>query len=191
TVHLNTGLTFDNKFENNLFLSYGSFNTLDARYRLEASTDKVTVQFSIARNSSDNDYDYQLREGENLNGQFHNTALNAAIGIRLNATNQLNFYSEYYSALRHFSLVWPNANRTKYKNLNLRNLLEWESEFGKFSSSLQAAFLSENYEYYPDIRYDDHSYGQAETLIGKYDLSYEHSNSMFIDVILCHPHNNF
>lgn len=190
TVHLNTALDFKDKFENNLFLSYGSFNTIDARYRLEASADNVTVQFSIARNSSDNDYDYQLREGENLNGQFHNTAVNAAIGIRLNATNQLNFYSEYYSELRHFSLVWPNANRTKYNNLNLRNLLEWESEFGKFSSSLQAAFLSEKYKYYPDIRYGEHSYGKAETLIGKYDLSYELSNTMLIDAIVSHRHTN-
>ncbi len=190
TVHLNTTLHFKPEFKNFFHLGYGSFNTLDARYRLRASNENISFRFSVVRSSSDNDFKLHNREGRNLNGQFHNTALNAAIGIRLNPKNQLNFYSGYYGGLRHFSVVYPSDNKTKYRDLNMRNLLEWESRFGQFESNLKAAFLSENYQYYPDINAEHHTYGKAETFIGKYDLSFKPNNNLLLDLILSHQHTN-
>lgn len=196
TVHLNTDLVFQNgqdqasTFDNQLHLGYGSFNTLDARYRIKASSKNVAFRFSVVRNSSDNDYAYQNRDGKNLNGQFHNTALNAAVAFRLNKKNRLNFYSELYESERHFSLIRPSENKTKYNDLNTRNLLEWESRFGRFKSVLKGAFLSENYKYYPNIEVNSHTEGKAETLIGKYDLSFKPSQDVLLNGILSHKHTN-
>lgn len=190
TVHLNTDLAFQNEFDNQLHLSYGSFNTLDARYRLKASSKNVSFRFSVVRNSSDNDYDYQDRDGKNLNGQFHNTALSAAAGFRLNRNNRINFYSELYDGERHFSLIRPSESKTKYQDLNARNLLEWQSRFGRFKSVLKGAFLSENYKYYPNIETDSHTFGKAETAIGKYDLTFKPTKTFLLNGILSHKHTN-
>lgn len=190
TVHLNTNLDFEEEFDNHLYLGYGSFNTLDAHYRLKASTEKLSFRLSVVRNSSDNDFKLHKRKGKNLNGQFYNTALNTALGFRLNHRNQINLYSEYYTGLRHFSLLRPSETKTKYRDLNSRNLLEWRSRFGRFKSTLKTAFLSENYKYYQNIESDNHTRGKAETLIGKYDLSFNPNNNMLLDAILSHQHTN-
>ncbi len=66
TVHLNTRLNFQEKLENDVFVQYGSFNTLDARYQLKAARGDWTVNISGARNSSDNDYEYPNERGQNI-----------------------------------------------------------------------------------------------------------------------------
>ena len=55
TIHLNTQLDFSGKTKQDLFLQYGSFNTLDARYKIKTSTKKWSLSAALARNSSDND----------------------------------------------------------------------------------------------------------------------------------------
>src|SRR5699024_9815175 len=112
------------------------------------SSNKVSFRLAVERNQSDNDYDFQLRDGKNTNGQFHNMAINTAIGVKLNATNQLNFYGEFYNSNRHFPVYYLTENHTQYKDQNKRSLLEWKSVWGAFNSSLKAAFLSEHYKYY-------------------------------------------
>ena len=58
TVHLSNNLTFKNKFENDLRVDYGSFNTLGVNYKMNYSNKKWSTQVGFSRNSSDNDYDY-------------------------------------------------------------------------------------------------------------------------------------
>ncbi|UJH91970.1 TonB-dependent receptor plug domain-containing protein [Antarcticibacterium sp. 1MA-6-2] len=78
TVHLNTNLSFRDRLENDLFLEYGSFNTLDARYRLKAGWEKWSISVAGAHNSSDNDYEWPNAR-KNLNGQFYSNSINFGI----------------------------------------------------------------------------------------------------------------
>ncbi|MDR6300754.1 TonB-dependent receptor plug domain-containing protein [Mesonia maritima] len=184
TVHLNNRLSFSEKMDNQVHLSYGSFNTLDARYRINISTKKWTTQLSVTRNQSDNDYDYPENDGKNLNGEFYNTSLNTAIGYRFSSANIIRFYSQFYDSERHFSLIRPSENRTKYDDVNSRNLLEWEIGFDKFTSLAKIAYLEEEYKYFQNIKRDNFSSSKAKTWIAKYDLNYDISSGMQLNGIL-------
>ena len=59
TIHLNNNLVFKDKFENELRLDYGSFNTIGVNYKMNLSNKKWSTQVGFSRNSSDNDYVYQ------------------------------------------------------------------------------------------------------------------------------------
>lgn len=184
TVHLNNTLSFTEKLKNQVRLSYGSFNTLDARYRLSASSKKWSTQISVTRNQSDNDYEFIEKEGKNLNGEFYNTSFNAAVAYRFSSANTIRFYSQLYESERHFSLIRPSENKTKYDDFNARNLLEWEIGFGKFTSLAKLAYLQEEYTYFENIERDNFSFSEAKTWIAKYDLNYQISSAMQVNGIL-------
>ena len=171
TIHLENRLFFDKGFENELLLQYGSSNTIDARYNLEVSGEAWSLSVSGARNSSDNDFAYPNR-GENINGQFYNTAFDLGVAYKFRPRNYLRFFSSFFDGERHFALIRPSETRTKYQDINSRNLLEWESGFSDFKSTSKIAFLSENYRYYQNINSERFSDGEAETIITRNDLEY-------------------
>lgn len=190
TIHLNTDLKFRNEFSNEIYTGFGSFNTFDNRYLLKTSSEKLSFRISAVHNSSDNNYKFKLREGRNTNGRYRNYAVNSALGWKINPTNQLNFYGEIFNSNRHFPLYYLTEIPTKYKDFNIRSLLEWKADFGDFKSNLKTAFLVEDYEYYPDINQDNFSFGKAKSLIAKYDLSYSPADDILLDFIADHQHVN-
>ena len=190
SIHLNTQLDFSGKTKQDLFLQYGSFNTLDARYKIKTSTKKWSLSAALARNSSDNDYDWPLKGRKNVNGSFYNNNLNIGLAYRFNKRNTLKFYSEVFEGERHFSLIRPSETKTKYSNVNSRNLLEWVSEFGNFISVARLAYLDENYRYYPNIASNNYTFGAAKTTIGKYDIKYTPSNTLQFNAVLTNTYTD-
>lgn len=184
SIHLNNTINFENHFSNSLRLNYGSFNTYGGNYKLDVSDGKFSAQVSISRNSSDNDYDYVDSNDKNLNGQYYNTSLNAAVGYKINDTNFLKLYSQVYDGERHFSLIFPSEIKTKYQDQNSRNLLEWDSFFGSFISKVKVAALNEKYKYFGNIDSDSYTYGEVKTYIGKYDLAFDASDAIKLNAVL-------
>lgn len=171
TVHLNNQLSFNEGIQNEIFLQYGSYNTVDARYDLNASGDVWSLSIAGARNSSDNDYDYP-DGSENLNGQFYNNAFDIGMAYKIRPRNYLRFFSSFFQGERHFALIRPSETKTKYRNVNSRNLLEWESRISNFKSTSKIAFLDENYRYYESVSAHRYSFGEAETFIARNELEY-------------------
>lgn len=190
TIHLNTNLDFSGTTQNNIFLEYGSFNTLDARYKIKTSGEKWSLSIALARNSSDNDYKWPGGVKENENGQFYNNNLNVGLAYRLDKKNTLKFYSEVFDGERHFSLIRPSETKTKYQDFNNRSLLEWVSEFGDFISVARLAYLDENYKYYGNITTEDYSFGRAKTLIGKYDLKFSVSKNLQLNTVFTNTYTD-
>lgn len=188
TVHLHTELGFDEGVSNRLYLGYGSFNTLDTRYRLKASSEKWSFRMALSHSNSENDYRFPSREGKNINGEFRNTDVNLGVGYRFNRTNFLRFYSEYYDGNRHFPIFYSSEIRTRYLDKNWRNLLEWESHFGNFTSRLKTAFLRERYQYFENIEKEDFSQGVAKNYLAKYALNYKPVEKILLDFGLEHEH---
>ncbi|MEG9328755.1 TonB-dependent receptor [Salinimicrobium catena] len=184
TVHLNTRLSFKEKLENELYVGYGSYNSLDARYSVKAARGNWSVSLSGAHNSSDNDYLYPNDRGENMNGQFYNNTFNLGVAYRMDPTNIFRLYSGIFSGERHLSLVRPSETRTKYQDAHMRYLLEWENKMSAFTSLLKMAYLKEKYEYYSDIASDNSLFGDAENFILKYDLTYSVSEKMQFSTVL-------
>lgn len=184
SVHLNNTLSFKKRQEHHLLLRYGSFNTLDARYNFKTARKNWSLNLSISRNSSDNDYEYPDDRGENLNGDFYNTSANVTLGYRFNSKNTLKLISEIYDGERHFSLIRPSENRTKYNDRSYRNLLEWNSEFSNFTQVARLAFIREEYQYFANIENDSFTFGNAQGYIAKYDLAYEASEDLLINAVI-------
>lgn len=173
SIHLNNDLSFGNRFDNALQISYGSFNTANVNYKMHASSERLSSQISISRNSSDNDYPYLDTKQKNENGQFYNTSLNLNLGYKLDSKNVLKFYSYLFESERHFSGTLAAPSKSKYQDLNTRNLLEWVGSYNKFTSKLKAAFLSEKYKYYENAATSIFNDASAKTIIAKYDLGYK------------------
>ncbi|KUJ61790.1 TonB-dependent receptor [Flavobacteriaceae bacterium CRH] len=190
SIHLNNDLRFKNEFSNQLFFSLGSYNTLSANYRVIVSSDKYSLQVSISRNSSDNDFKYPgTTDQRNINGEYYNTSMNTTFGYKINSNNTLKVYSQFYDSERHFSLTSPNATKTKYDDFNTRNLLEWESKFDRFTSKLKVAHIGESYKYFSNIKSQLFTYGKVETSIIKYDLAFDVSDKIKLNSIIDYNSN--
>lgn len=178
TVHLNNDMTFYDRFENNLKLDYGSFNTIGINYKTNISNEKWSAQIGFSKNSSTNDYKYLNRytwKGEqrwNQNGQYDIITMSANLGYKFNAKNSLKFYSQTSNTDRNTSLIIESDTKSKYINGFNRNLLNYDGNFGKFTTNFKTAYIFENYQYFADNTRKDYSYGKTESLITKLDLGY-------------------
>lgn len=189
SIHLNNDLSFKKDFSNELRMNYGSFNTIGTNYKVNVSDEKFSFQASITRNSSDNDYDYVKSEGKNLNGAYKNSSVNIAAGYKINESNYLKLYSQIFDGERHFSLLFPSEVKTKYQDLNSRNLLEWNSFFGRFISKVKVGALKERYNYFGDIASENFTFGEVKTYLAKYDLTFDINNNMKLNAILDYTQN--
>ncbi len=190
SIHLNNELAFGDNFSNELRAEYGSFNTLGLNYKVNAATDKFSTHVSITRNSSDNDYDYPGYNLKNDNGQFHNTSVNAALAYKLNEKNTLRLYSYIFDGERHFSRTLAAPSRSMYQDLNTRNLLEWMGRYGKFTSKLKAAYLTERYKYYENFRNDIFTTGEVKTWLARYDVAYDLTDGIKLNAIVDYTENH-
>lgn len=178
SIHLNTDLSFGNRFDNTLQLSYGSFTTANVNYKMQASGERFSSQISISRNSSDNDYPYLDTHQKNENGQFYNTSFNVALGYKIDSKNILKLYNYLFDGERHFSGTLAAPSKSKYQDLNTRNLIEWVGSYNKVTSKLKAAFLSEKYKYYENAATSIFNDASAKTVIAKYDLGYKVTSNL-------------
>jgi vitamin B12 transporter len=173
SIHLNNELRFDNQFRSALSVNYGSFNTFGANFKSSISNEKLSSNISVSRNSSDNDYEYLGTNGKkNNNGQFYNTSMNVSVGYQFNAVHSIKIYSQLFESERHFSGTIASPSRSKYQDLNTRNLLEWNALYHQITSSLKVAFLSEKYKYFENFVNNNYETSKVATAIVKYDLGY-------------------
>ncbi len=181
TVHLQTKLPFRKEFANEIYSGYGSYATWRNRYRLRVANKKWSFRLAGIQNSSSNNYKYHKTSRRNENGAYHNYTVNAALGYQINTGNTIYGYSQIYGSNRHFPIFYTSENPSKYKDFDIRALLEWESKFGQFRSNAKAAFLKEDYRYFADLKKTGYSYGKTTTFIGKYNLQYKVSNQILIN----------
>jgi iron complex outermembrane receptor protein len=184
SIHLNNDLSFGDKFQNTLQTNYGSFNTLGVNYKLQVASAKFSSQISISRNSSDNDYKYLDSDKKNENGQFYNTSFNVNLGYKLDSKNILKLYSYLFDGERHFSGTLAAPSKSKYNDLNTRNLLEWTASYNQFTSKVKLALLSEKYKYFENAANSIFSDAKAETFTAKYDLLYKVNSKLELNSIL-------
>ena len=184
TVHLNSELQFVNRFQNELQLNYGSFETFGAHYKTMISNGIWSTQISVTHNSSKNDYNYLNTQKRNENGQFENTSLNASLGYRFSKNHYLKYYSQIFDSDRHFSGTLGAVSKSKYRDYNYRNLVEWDWLLGKITSKLKVAFLGEKYAYFENARTDNFETSKTETALAKQDLVYQITPSILINTIL-------
>lgn len=172
SIYLENILEYHKGFRNSVFLNYGSFNTYGVNYKTAYSEKNTSFSLGYSRNGSDNDYPYLGTERKNKNGNYHNTNIALSGGIKLSRFDEIRLFSNIYDGKRNFSLPTPNALATKYYDFNTRSLLEWVRNYKRISSSAKLAYITEDYEYYPNVNNDFFTYGNVESLFVKYNLNY-------------------
>lgn len=189
SVHLNNDIKFNNKTTQRLFANYGSFDIYGIDFSSKIASDRTSISVGLTRNASDNDYPFPKSERKNINGQFYNNNLNIALGYRLNDNHILKFYGNIFEGERHFSVPTPNAMKTKYRDFNLRNMAEWTGYFGRFTSRLKLAYLTEEYRYFPNIDSDTYTFGETDSKIVKYDLAMDVKSNIKVNLFLDYSQN--
>ena len=77
-------------------------------------------------------YNYLGTTKKNENGQYENSSYNLNVGYRFDTKNILKFYSQLFDGERHFSGTVTAPSKSKYLDLNTRNLVEWDGFYGSF-----------------------------------------------------------
>ena len=190
TIHLKNNLRFNEGFKNEVSFNAGSFDTYNGNYKLSFSDDKLSVNGGINFLKSDNDFPYFKKDRKNLNGQFYNSDFTISVGYNINDSNRIQYYNNVYIGSRHFSLQIPRENKTKYDNFDTRNLVVWTSQFSKWTSNLRLAYLTESYDYYPDIDSEMSSGSEVKTVIAKYDVNYQLSDKITINPVVDFTQND-
>jgi vitamin B12 transporter len=188
TIHLNNQIDFNKTFSNQLQLRYGSFNTMNANYSVNAATQKISTQFSLSHNRSDNDYEYLDTQLKNENGAFKTTSAAFNLGYKINSNSSLKLYSHFFEGERHFSGTLAAPSKSKYDDITTRNLLEFSSAYKKTISTVRLAFLTESYQYFEDKDQSEYSFGKSETALFKYDLAYKVTPKITGNVVLDYNH---
>ena len=185
SIHLNNDLKFNQLFNNDLQIKFGSFNTLGVNYKTAVANDKMSAQISVSRNSSRNDYPFlKYPDLKNENGQFSNFSINAGFAYKFNQRNILKFYSQFFDSERYLSPSIGAISKAKYQDFNTRNLVEFSHLSNNWSQTVKFAFLSERYKYYSNYSSINFDSSTAESLIAKYDVNYKLSKKSEFNAIL-------
>lgn len=183
SVHLDDEILFGKGFRGNLFSEYGSFNTLNSALKLSYSNDKFSVKLNTALAKSDNDYEVPQEKYINRNGNYHqyNYALSGA--YRFSDSQKIAVLSLWNTGLQHYPIFSENQTRTKYATNGIKTMLNWESQYGKWSNDLKLAFLREGYDYYGDTTLPKSNGAVGDTWLIRNDLAYKNSEKLKINLV--------
>lgn len=175
TIHLNNQLSFSNHLNNQIFSSFGSYNTFHNLYKLSYGNDKFSFRIGAASNQSDNDYKWLGYNLKNENGGFKNIDLSLGLAYKIGKFSKLMFYSSNYNGSRNFSGQLPNPSsaKEKYKDFYFRNLVNFNYHRNQLNHTFSLAYLSQEYQYFTDKNVATYNYGKSERLISKYTANYK------------------
>ncbi len=188
SVHLNNELSFEDHFDNQVMIGYGSFDTKKVNYGQNFGNGKWSHSFGINYIESDNDYKYLETDNRNRNGEFQNVTLNFNAGYVLSDKNVLRLYHQSFIGDRNLSGNLVTQGRSRYEDDHYRTQLEWVN-LGKTSTSkLKLAHLFEGFKYFENKDSDNFSEGNVTTLLARYSYDVELSDAFRLNSYLEYDH---
>ncbi|MDG1227240.1 MAG: TonB-dependent receptor [Polaribacter sp.] len=186
TVNLNNEITFKKSQKNSLVLKHGSFNTQHVNYDFVKSTDKIYLNIGLGYNASDNDYKYLNSSLSNENGAYYNYNFDVNYGYKINAKNQLKLYSNNFLAQRDLSRTLNAPSNDTYKDISLKNLLEWNHFLSsKEIITSRVSYLFDEFKYHDNKeKLDYFSVGSTKRKIVQIDYNNRFSRKINVNGIL-------
>jgi iron complex outermembrane receptor protein len=183
TVHLNNQLEFNSKLKNQLVASVGSYSTFNNLYKISYGGNKIAAKFGVSYNKSKNDYKWLGTDFKNENGAYNNVNFNLSLAYKVNKFSKLTLNSSNYTGEREFSGIVPNpsAAKEKYSDFNFRNLITYNYNKNKFTHTLKAAYLTQEYRYFQDKSVDSYNFGKSKRYIFKYNFNYKIAENSSIE----------
>jgi vitamin B12 transporter len=184
SIHLNNKLAFKEHFENNVNISYGSFNTIQTGFNTSYGSNKFSVNAGMYYVDSDNDYKYLGTNKVNENGAFKNVSLNVNLGYLVSKQDVIKLYHQTFVGDRHFSGTINTIGRSKYEDENFRSMLEWSRVDKLYSSTFKAAHLQEQFKYFENKENTNYSFGRVNTYLLNHNFNLKLSNKLQFKTIL-------
>ncbi len=184
TVHLNNKLAFYTHFDNDIKLSYGSFDTKNIAYSTDFGSNKWSGNVGVSYIESENDYKFLGTDLKNTNGAFNNFNVNANFGLFISNRDVLKLYHQSFVSERELSSALVAPSRSKYEDENFRTMLEWTRLSNATTSKFKVAHLQELFRYYPNKDQPDYSIGKVNTLILKHNFNMRLSEAIQVQSIL-------
>ncbi len=175
SVHLNNALRFEDHFDHQVRMGYGSFDTKKVDYDQNFGNGRWSHGFGIHYTDSDNDYKYLKTDGpsdsrdrRNRNGEFQNVSLNFNAGYALSDKSVLRMYHQSFIGDRKLSGNLVLQGRGRYKGDQYLTQFEWVALGKKATSNLKLAHLYEGFKYFENKDSDTFSEGKVATLLARY-----------------------
>jgi iron complex outermembrane receptor protein len=184
TVHLNNKLAFYSHFDNDVRLSYGSFDTKNINYNSDFGTNKFSGNVGVSYVESENDYKFLGTDLKNTNGAFHNFNVNANFGLFISNRDVLKLYHQSFVSDRELSSALVAPSRSKYEDENFRTMLEWTRLSNTTTSKFKVAHLQELFRYFENKDRPEYSFGKVNTLILKHNFNIRLSEAIQVQSIL-------
>lgn len=181
SINLNNNFSFNQQESIFLNASYGSFNTKEIGLKASTSSSNFSINGGLAYFDSDNDYKFANSNMKNENGEFYNKSAFLNASYKFNKNQQLKLYTALFDGLRHFSILETTQTRTKYKDENLRLMLEYNGKFNKFFLNNKIALIKEDFTYFPELTSNNNlSTGNAISKIIKSEFGYKINTSLLL-----------
>ena len=188
SVHLNNTLRFEDHFDHQVMMGYGSFDTKKVNYGQNFGNGKWSHNFGINYTASDNDYKYLKTDDRNRNGEFQNATLNFNAGYVMSDKNVLRLYHQSFIGDRNLSGNLVSQGRSRYEDNHYRTQLEWVGLGKKSTSKLKLAHLYEGFKYFENKDSDSFSEGNVTTLLARYSYDMELSDAFRVNSYLEYDH---
>jgi len=184
TVHLNNKLAFYTHFDNDIRVSYGSFDFKNITYNSDFGTNKWSGNVGLSYVESENDYKFLGTDLKNTNGAFNNFNVNANFGLFISDRDILKLYHQSFVSDRELSSALVAPSRSKYEDENFRTMLEWSHLSNATTSKFKVAHLQELFRYFENKEGPDYSFGKVNTLILKHNFNIRLSEAIQVQSIL-------
>jgi iron complex outermembrane receptor protein len=183
SIHLNQNIGKHIEEKHQFQSAYGSFNTFETRYAFQKQIKALKFKLAFARRQSDNDFDIPEQNRSNENAQFEMNSLDAVFRYDLSDNDVLSYFTNFTFGERNFSLIRTTDPRTKYDNVDTRNMIEWRNVSDKLQSKLKIAYLTEDFTYFENLSRNTSSSSNIATQWLQYELLYSVKKMKFNAIV--------
>ncbi|WP_455169904.1 TonB-dependent receptor plug domain-containing protein [Aegicerativicinus sediminis] len=169
TIHLNQSFLKKNGLETTLISSYGSFNTFRTNASISNRIDNLAYTFNFSHNYSDNDFDIEQFQRNNLNGKYQNYSLNFNATYSFSKSSKVELFNEFYDSNRYLSIIRPSETPGKYSDKNFKSLIQWRLDSDKTAHYVKGSYIREQYKYYQNRLNENFTFGKSDTYFGSYE----------------------
>ena len=185
SVHLNNDISFGERFDTEINLGYGSFNTPTGNIKSTYASERLYVNVAGDYVNSDNDFAILDTELFNENGAFQTTNINLNVGYKLASNHVLKLYHNSFFGTRNFSGTLTAPSDDAFQDRNARTLIEWQYQATKWTSKLRFAQVFEEFEFFPSgLEEDISTTGRANRFTTNYDIGYNFSKNASLKAIV-------
>ncbi len=173
SVHLNNEGRFNTHLNARFSAGFSSFNTPTGHIKLDYGNKKFFINGAVDYISSENDFNYLDSDLSNENGDYNNINGNLNFGWLLGKRHTLKFFHNTFTGNRGFARTLTAVSNSFFEDRNVRNLVQWDSNWGSFESQLRLAHIFEQFRFFQsrDFR-ENSSIGRAIRYTANYNGTY-------------------